>query len=166
MMSVPGRANFLGEVPLGIWKYGRDSRAKKIIQNIYVCIYKFIHYTNYNYLYVSFLLDNELDFPFMANIGRSCTCMLSCVWLFVTLWTVAARLLCSWNFSGKNTGVGCHFLLQGIFPAQESNPCLLYLQHCRWIPYLLRHSGFLDTFGLASVIFVSQMPHETDFLIS
>ena len=39
------------------------------------------------------------------------------------------RLLCSWYFPGKNTGVGCHFLLQGIFPTQESNPCLLYLVH-------------------------------------
>ena len=29
---------------------------------------------------------------------------------------------------GKNTGVGCHFLLQGIFPTQRSNPCL---RHCR-----------------------------------
>ena len=28
---------------------------------------------------------------------------------------------------GKNTGVGCHALLQGIFPTQGSNPCLLYL---------------------------------------
>ena len=31
---------------------------------------------------------------------------------------------------GKNTGVGCHALLQGIFPTQRSNPSLL---HCRWI---------------------------------
>ena len=31
---------------------------------------------------------------------------------------------------GKNTGVGCHALLQGIFPTQGSNPGLLY---CRWI---------------------------------
>ena len=35
---------------------------------------------------------------------------------------------------GKNTGVGCHFLLQGIFPAQELNPGLL---HCRQILYRL-----------------------------
>ena len=27
-----------------------------------------------------------------------------------------ARLLCPWDSPGKNTGVGCHFLLQGIFP--------------------------------------------------
>ena len=40
-------------------------------------------------------------------------------------WTVAARLLCPWDFPGKNTGVGCHFL-QGIFPTQELNPHLLH----------------------------------------
>ena len=35
------------------------------------------------------------------------------------------RLLCPWDFPGKNTGVDCHALLQGICPAQRSNPCLL-----------------------------------------
>ena len=40
-----------------------------------------------------------------------------------------ARLLCPWNSPGKNTAVGCHFLFQGIFPIQGSNPCLLFLQH-------------------------------------
>ena len=40
-----------------------------------------------------------------------------------------ARLLCPWNFPGKNTGVGYHFLLQRIFPTQGSNPCLLHLLH-------------------------------------
>ena len=39
------------------------------------------------------------------------------------------RLLCPWNFSGKNTGVGCHFLLQRIFPTQGLNPHLLHLLH-------------------------------------
>ena len=37
---------------------------------------------------------------------------------------------------GKNTGVGCHALLQGIFPAHGSNSGLL---HCRWILYHLSH---------------------------
>ena len=40
-----------------------------------------------------------------------------------------ARLLYPWNFSGKNTGVGCHFLLQGIFQTQGFNPHLLHLLH-------------------------------------
>ena len=38
-----------------------------------------------------------------------------------------ARLLCPWNFPGKITRVGCHFLLQGIFPTQGSNPHLLLI---------------------------------------
>ena len=48
-----------------------------------------------------------------------------------------ARLLCPWDFPGKNTGVDCHFLLQ-IFPTQESNPGLL---HCRQILYQLSYEG-------------------------
>ena len=39
------------------------------------------------------------------------------------------RLFCAWNSPGKNTGVGCHFLLQGIFPTQGSNPGPLHLLH-------------------------------------
>ena len=38
------------------------------------------------------------------------------------------KFLCIWNFPGKNTGTDCHFLLQGIFPTQESNPHLLHWQ--------------------------------------
>ena len=51
---------------------------------------------------------------------------------FVTPWTVVPRLLCPWDFPGKNTGVGCNFLLQGIFPTQGLNPGLL---SCRQILY-------------------------------
>ena len=47
-----------------------------------------------------------------------------------------ASLLCPWDSSGKNTGVDCHFLLQGIFPTQELNPGLL---HCRQILYQLSY---------------------------
>ena len=41
-------------------------------------------------------------------------------------------LHCPWDFPGKNTGVGWHFLLQRIIPTQGLNPHLL---HCRWILY-------------------------------
>ena len=37
------------------------------------------------------------------------------------------RLLCPWDSPGKNSGMCCHALLQGISPAQRSNPCLLCL---------------------------------------
>ena len=45
---------------------------------------------------------------------------------------------CPWNSPRKNTGVGCHSLLQGIFPTQELNWGLL---HCRQILYRLSHKG-------------------------
>ena len=41
-----------------------------------------------------------------------------------------SRLLCLFNSPGKNTGVGCHTLLQGIFPTQGSNPSILLLLNC------------------------------------
>ena len=51
-----------------------------------------------------------------------------------------SRFLCPWNSSSKNTGVGCHFLLQGIFLTQGSNPCL---PHCRQILFHLCYSECL-----------------------
>ena len=67
------------------------------------------------------------------------------------------RLLRPWDFLSKNTGVGCHFLLQGVFLTQGSNPGL---PHCRQTLYRLSHQGsertcvhllirhFLSTLGL------------------
>ena len=54
-------------------------------------------------------------------------CVLSHVRLFVT-----AGLFCPRDFPGTNAGVGCYFLLQGIFLTQELNPsflCLLQGSH-------------------------------------
>ena len=46
-----------------------------------------------------------------------------------------SRLLCPWDSAGKNTGVGCHSLLQGIFPIQGLKLGLLCLLHCKQIFY-------------------------------
>ena len=54
--------------------------------------------------------------------------LLSHVRLFATPWTVAYQAPCPWDFPGKNTGVGCHFLLQEIFPTQGLNPGLLHFK--------------------------------------
>ena len=52
--------------------------------------------------------------------GYDHLCAQSCPTLWPhELWP--ARLLCPWDFLGKNTGVCCHFLLQGTFPTQGSN---------------------------------------------
>ena len=43
----------------------------------------------------------------------------SCLTLLQPRGLQPARLLCPWDFLGKNTGVGCHFLLQGIFKPRD-----------------------------------------------
>ena len=46
---------------------------------------------------------------------------------------------------GKNTGVGCQTLLQGIFPTQESNLHLLHLLHWQWVGEWGEWGGFFTT---------------------
>ena len=54
----------------------------------------------------------------------------------MTPWAVAHQAPLSMDSPGKNTAVGCHFLLQGIFPTQGINQGLL---HCRQTAYHLSH---------------------------
>ena len=49
-----------------------------------------------------------------------------------------SRLLCPQDFTGKNIGVGCDALLQGILPTQGLKPHLL---HCQWVLYRLATEG-------------------------
>ena len=46
-------------------------------------------------------------------------CVLSHVRLFMTLWTIAGQPLCPWDFSGKTTGMGWHYLPRGSFPPRD-----------------------------------------------
>ena len=62
-------------------------------------------------------------------IAKSCLALLR---------TAGRQSLCPWDFPGENTGVGCHFLLQGIFLTQGSNPHLL---HCSQTLYRLSYGG-------------------------
>ena len=71
------------------------------------------------------------------------TCMpscFSCVQPFATLWTITHQTPLSIKLPGKNTGVGCHFLLQETFPTQGSNLCLLRLLHWH-VPWTARRSN-------------------------
>ena len=56
------------------------------------------------------------------NVKLVCVCI--CVLVIQSCLT--ATMVCPWNSPGKNTGVGCHFLLQGIFQTQGLNLGLLY----------------------------------------
>ena len=72
------------------------------------------------------------------------------------------RLFCAWDSPGKNTAMGCHFLLQRIFPTQGSNPSLA---HCRQMLYRLSHQGSPDYMVSSqfsrSVVSNSLWPHES-----
>ena len=76
-------------------------------------------------------LDSRLKHTHIVHSDVS-ACMraqsLSCIWLFAPHRLGPARPLCPWNLPGKHTGVGCHFLLQGISLAQRSDPRLLHWQ--------------------------------------
>ena len=89
-------------------------------------------------------LSNRLLLRFnkiMSVVSNAVLCLLAQLCL-----TLCYPMDCSppgssvhWDFPVKNTAVGCHSLLQGIFPNQGSNPGL---PHCRWILY---HSAIRES---------------------
>ena len=93
------------------------------------------------------ILEEKLPLPLFMNNTRFCQITLIGIKKFIKISLKAkmlvtqscptlhphgrwpARLLCSWNSPGKNTRVGCHALLQGLFPIQGLNLGLLHLLH-------------------------------------
>ena len=104
------------------------------------------------------------------------------VQFFVTPWTVALQVplsgclqlcpilcdpmdcsppgssLCPWDSPGKDTGVGYHALLQGIFATQELDPYLLHLLHCSQLLYPLSHPGS-PSLGIRGLVFFLLTTH-------
>ena len=76
---------------------------------------------------------------FSLSVRHMCLLLFTCTvmsQLFATPWTVSPPVSCVHGDSpGKNTAVGCHALLQGIFLTQRWNSHLLRLLHCRRILY-------------------------------
>ena len=94
-----------------------------------------------------------------------CSAVQSCLTLCSSMHCSHTRLLHPWSFPGKNTGVGCHFLLQGIFPTQELNLCLLHLLHWQEILYNYRHPGSLKWAGRGPISRVMLSPSPVLFRI-
>ena len=65
-----------------------------------------------------------------------------------------ARLLCAWDSPGKKTGLGCHFLPQGIFPPQGSNLGLLHWKVDKppWKPLFMFTHLLKEGFSSSSVV--------------
>ena len=107
----------------------------------------------------------QADFLSSEPPGKHvCVCVCVCVYThrgglvsksrptLATPWTLAHQAPLSMGFPGKNTGVGCHFLLQEIFPAQGSNP---HLQYYRQSPVLQADSLPIEPLGkLSPVLYI------------
>ena len=97
------------------------------------CLIK-LHFLG-NLVYECIILSSALQRNINSRIYLYLsTCLYFAVELFVSeslpphgLWF--AMLSCPWNFPGKNTGAGDHFLLQRTFLTQGINPCFLHLLH-------------------------------------
>ena len=156
---------------------------------IYICNYIYVHnickkYTICNYICNFFIIHNicnyrcftnEFSFPFCHS--QSCchivvdslndsptltrrSVMSDPLWLHVT---VATRPLCPWDFPGKNTGVGCHSLLQGIFLIQGLT---LHLLHWQTDSLPLSHLGspaFMSSSPNWPPVLLLQRPSQTSF---
>ena len=87
--------------------------------------------------WVGLFLMTDRCFVYLCVCVCVCAHVLSCGQLFATPWTVArpTPLFAHGNFPGKNTGVGCHFLLQGSLLPQGLNLYFLCLLHWRQILY-------------------------------
>ena len=85
----------------------------------------FLHKIVISSVLIFFIFDSQVlkilnDYYSITSNSHS-ACMLSCfshVQPFAIPWTIAHQLLYPRDSSGKDTGVGCHFLLQGIFLTQ------------------------------------------------
>ena len=100
------------------------------VENLVMCLLASCMSSLEKYLFKSFFPTFWFSI-YLVCIAQSC----------LTLQTHGlqpTRLLCPWDFPGKDPGVGCHFLFQGIFPTQGLNPGLL---HCRLILYRLSYKG-------------------------
>ena len=100
------------------------------------------------HVHVSILPQTPLPSKLPYNIEQSTLCytvrpgdgglIIKLCPTLAAAWTVAHQAPCPWDSPGKNTGVGCHLLLQGIFLIQFVN---LDLLHCRQILYQLSYEG-------------------------
>ena len=70
-----------------------------------------------------------------------------------------ARLRSPWDSPGRNTGVGCHALLQGIFLTQRSNPPLLHLRHWQMVSFPLVPLSRLGVGAITEITFPSDDSH-------
>ena len=116
-----------------MWLWSCASPPSSLLLVLWICA-DTLHILFSHFLLYLALLSSQPDLSgSWLHHMLCCASSLGHVWLFATPWDCVHG-----DSPGKNTGVGCHALLQGIFPIQVSN---LGLLHCRQIVYHLSHHG-------------------------
>ena len=118
-----------------LYSTGKYSQYFKLVLNEVQSIKILNHYVRYLEQIMSVNCTSMKNAIFMtqkrSEVAQSCLTLCDPV-------DCTPRLLCPWDFPGKSTGVGCHFLLHGIFLTQGLNPSL---PRCRQTLYRLSHQG-------------------------
>ena len=103
-----------------LWKWKKISKkndATYLIQSLKNICLKQLEYVNHFFSNVNIMTSK---YRTSISIEGLCVCSgMSNSLQSHGLWPI--NLLCPWNFPGQNTGAGCHFLLQRIFPTQGQN---------------------------------------------
>ena len=118
-----------------MWEKGnRDVNLKILSINFEVWIWSGIEMSINSSCILSCFLSSvhERGLQGMLNSAVAVVKSLSHVQLVSTAWTKARQASLSMGFPDKNTGVSCHFLLQGIFPTRDRT-CISWIG--RWILY-------------------------------
>ena len=116
-----------------IWNQVKNHN--KLEKNLAQCLMMYITHKNSLFSYLSMLFTSlfrveTYHHHVIKHLSHVVTKLLqSCLTLYYPHELQPPRHLCQWGFPGKNTGVGCHSLLQGIFPTQGSNLSLLCPLH-------------------------------------
>ena len=120
---------------------GRRKRQNEEVRRRKTGIKQVVKY-NSKWIYLSLqllrlVLCDNLNGPQDTQIFVIVVYLLSHVWPFVIPRTCQklARLLCPWDFLGKNTGVGCHLFLQGDLPDPWIKPMSHFSCSDRWVLY-------------------------------
>ena len=124
------------EIPLVIDNHHQHCR---VSFNSFLCVCKHVFFNKYSvsYYFLScFFFSNQYDF--IAKMDVLCLVAQSCLTLCNPMDCSPPGSSVHEDSPGQNTGVGCHALLQEIFPIQGSNPGQ---RHCGWILYHLSHQG-------------------------
>ena len=111
----------------GLWVF-----IHSVWPNRSLCLFCFLHIFPYWKIELSSwrsLMETKMKVNILLYVWK-CAQSLGHVWLFMTLWTVTLKAPMSMDYPDKNTEVGCHALLQEIFPNKWSNPHLPCLLNC------------------------------------